>query len=115
MNNKIDYFWETRQFFEAMLAKVFPTFKIKYSLEGNGIFDLIILNDKIYEIKYTQTKKMGESDNHSIDKDKQFIINNIVNNLKIDDVAIFGGKYITFPVKEWIAKVEIIKKLKMPI
>ena len=114
MENKIDYFWETRKFFEDMLAKVFPTFKIKYSLIGNGIFDLITIDNKIYEIKYTQTTKMGENDNHSIDKDKKFIINNIISNLKTNSVAVFGGKFITFPVAKWIAKVEIVKKLKMP-
>lgn len=114
MENKLDYFWETRKFFEDMLRKVFPTFKMKYSLTGDGIFDLVIIDNKIYEIKYTQAKEMGNTDNHKIDADKKFIIDNIVNNLKTDNVAVFGGKYITFPIAGWIAKVEIIKKLKMP-
>ena len=114
MSNKYEYFWETKHLFEEMLGRVFPTFKIKYSLTGNGIFDLIFIDNKIYEVKYTKTTVMGEDDNSKIDKDKEFIIRNIVNNLKTDKVAVFGGKYITFPVANWIAKVEIVKKLKMP-
>lgn len=114
MSNNCIYFWETKKFFEEMLAKVFPTFKIKYSLTGNGIFDLVFINDKIYEIKYTKTTAMGKNDNSIIDKDKEFIIKNIIDNLKTDNIAVFGGKFITFPVANWIAKVEIVKKLKMP-
>ena len=115
MERKVDYFWESEYAFKKFLKKVFDDkFKIKYSLSGNGIYNLVFLNDKIYEIKYTKTRAMGLMDNHKTDEDKAFIIDNIVNNLKTQNYAVFGGKYITFPVGEWIAKVEIIKKLKMP-
>ena len=114
IEKKYEYFWETEYPFQKMLEKIFPTYKTKYSLTGNGIFNLVFINDKIYEIKYTKARTMGLMDNHKTDEDKAFIINNIVNNLKTQNYAVFGGKYITFPVGEWIAKVEIIKKLKMP-
>ena len=114
IEKKYEYFWETEYPFQKMLEKIFPTYKTKYSLTGNGIFNLVFINDKIYEVKYTRTTSMGENDNHSIDMDKKFIIDTIVDNLKTDNIAVFGGKFITFPVANWIAKVEIIKKLKMP-
>lgn len=114
MEKKYEYFWETEYQFVSFLKSIFPTYNRKYSLEGNGIFNLVTINNKIYEIKYTKTTKMGVNDNHAIDSDKKFIIDTIVNNLKTDKIAVFGGKFITFPVAEWIAKVEIIKKLKMP-
>ena len=116
MENKYEYFWETEYKFASFLKSIFSNYNYrrKYSLEGNGIFNLVTINNKIYEIKYTKATKMGINDNHAIDSDKKFIIDTIVNNLKTDEVAVFGGKFITFPVAEWIAKVEIIKKLKMP-
>ena len=113
MNNRI-YFWETEYPFRKFLQSIFPTYKTKYSLTSDGIFNLVTINNKIYEIKYTKAIKMGSNDNHTVDNDKKYIIDNIVNNLKTNNIAIFGGKYITFPIGQWIAKIEIIKKLKMP-
>lgn len=114
MNNKYTYFWETSSQFEQFLKRIFKNYQRKFSLTGNGIYNLVFINNKIYEIKYTETKTMLLNDNHLIDADKKFIIDTIISNLKTDNYAINGGKYITFPVDKWIAKVEIIKKLKMP-
>jgi len=114
MKREYLYFWETNYPFGEFLNKIFENYKRKYSLTGNGIYNLIFINNKIYEVKYTETKTMLLNDNHSIDADKKFIIDTIVSNLKTDKFAINGGKFITFPVENWIAKVEIIKKLKMP-
>ena len=113
---KYDYFWETKYPFEQFLAKIFKNneYQTKCSLTGNGIFYLVKVNNKLYEIKYTSTSKMGIADNHNLDNDKKFIIDTIVNNLTTDNYVVFGGKYITFPVAQWIAKVEIIKKMSMP-
>ena len=110
---KYEYFWETEYPFAEFLKKHFPTYRRKYSLEGNGIYDLVELNGKLYHIKYTSTKTMLTPDNHAMDADKKFIIETIMNNLKVESVTA-GGKFITFPVGFWIGKVEIIKKLKEP-
>ncbi|MGN0992800.1 MAG: hypothetical protein ACI4PE_02570 [Bacilli bacterium] len=114
----IEYFWETEYKFGEFLKKIFgeEVYKRKYSLEGNGIFNLLYLNGKIYEIKYSQAKTNLLNDNHNFTDDKEFIINTIVDNLKCDKekIVINGGKFITFPVDKWIAKIEIIKKLKEP-
>ena len=52
-------------------------------------------------------------DNHNFTDDKEFIIDTIVKNLKTD-AFVSGGKFITFKADKWIAKVEIIKKIKEP-
>lgn len=111
----IDYFWETEYKFGEFLKKIFgeEVYKRKYSLEGNGIYNLLYMNDKIYEVKYGKTTSMLTADNHKFTDDKEFIINTIVDNLNCEAI-VSGGKFITFPVKEWIAKVEIVKKNKEP-
>lgn len=110
----VENFWETEYKFAEFLKKIFNgNFKRKYSLEGNGIYNLLYLNNNIYEIKYTKTTAMVKSDNHKGTEDKNYIMNTIVDNLKCEAIK-NGGKFITFPVKTWIAKVEIIKKVKEP-
>lgn len=110
-----EYFWETEYKFGEFLKKIFgeDVYKRKYSLEGNGIYDLLYINGKIYECKYKSAKSHVIPDNHKFTDDKEFIINTIVKNLKCDSF-VSGGKFITFPIDKWIAKVEIIKKLSEP-
>ena len=74
------------------------------------------MNGKIYDVVYKQCKSNLQNDNHKFTDDKEFIVTTIVNNLKCDKskIVVNGGKFITFPVQEWIAKVEIVKKLKEP-
>ena len=110
----VDYFWEYEYKFGEFLKKIFPnTYKRKFSMTGNGIYNLIIIQDKIYEVKFSQTTKLIE-DNSALTKDKikNKIIENITNNLK-NNYTVNNGK-ITFKLGKFIAKVEIIKKLKMP-
>lgn len=111
----MEYFWETEYKFGEFLKKIFgaDVYKRKYSLEGNGIYDLLYLNGKIYECKYKQARTHVVPDNHAFTDDKEFIIDTIAKNLKTD-TCISGGKFITFKVDKWIAKVEVIKKLKEP-
>ena len=111
----LEYFWETEYKFGEFLKSIFgDAYRRKYSLTGNGIYNLISYNGKLYEVKYNQAKTKLVADNHAIDAEKGYIINQITKNLKTQDVTISGGKFITFPVGPWLAKVEIIKKLKEP-
>lgn len=111
---KIEYFWESEYKFGEFLKEIFgDAYRRKYSLEGNGIFNLLDINGKVYEIKYTQAKAHIKPDNHNFTDDKEFIINKIASNLKCN-TFIAGGKFITFPVGSWIGKVEVVKKLKEP-
>ena len=51
----IEYFWEYDYKFGEFLKKYFPnTYQRKYSMTGNGIYNLITVNDKVYEIKFTE-------------------------------------------------------------
>lgn len=112
---KKEYFWEYGYQFGEFLKKIFQDkYKRKYSLEGNGIFNLLYIDNKIYEIKFTETKKLLENDNKKFtDKNKLFIVEEIIKNLK-NDFTVNGGKFITFVLDGYIAKVEIIKKMAEP-
>ena len=110
----VEYFWEYDYKFGQFLQKIFPkTYKRKYSMSGNGIYNLILVQDKIYEIKLSQTNTML-SDNSTLttDKLKNKIIQNIVDNMK-SQPNINNGK-LTFKLGTFTAKVEVIKKMKMP-
>lgn len=116
-NKKYEYFWETSYPFAMYLKKLFPNeYKRKYSLTGDGIFNLLYIDNKIYEIKYTETRTMMTNNlKEASDKNKKFIIDKIVSNLQADtSYSIANGKFITFPVAQFFAKVEIIKKMREP-
>lgn len=108
------YFWEYQYPFGEFLNKIFlNTYKRKYSMTGNGIYNLVLVQDKIYEIKMSEVKSLLADNNLlTTDKLKNKIIDNICNNLK-SNYTINNGK-ITFKLGNFIAKVEVIKKLKMP-
>ena len=111
-----DYFWEYEYPFAEFLKRIFPnTYKRKYSLTGNGIYDLILVNDKIYHIKLIEAKTMlVDNGLLTTDKLKNKIIQNIIDNFKEGkEITVNNGK-ITFKLGQFIAKVEVIKKVKMP-
>ena len=101
---KKEYFWEYGYQFGEFLKKIFQDkYKRKYSLEGNGIYNLLYIDNKIYEIKFTETKKLLENDNKKFtDKNKLFIVEEITKNLK-NDFTVNGGKFITFVLDGYIA------------
>lgn len=110
----VEYFWEYDYKFGQFLQRIFPnTYKRKYSMAGNGIYNLILVQDKIYEIKLSQTNSMV-SDNGLLttDKLKNKIIQNIIDNMK-SQPNINNGK-LTFKLGAFTAKVEVVKKMKMP-
>lgn len=110
----VEYFWEYDYKFGEFLKKIFPnTYKRKYSMTGSGIYNLILVNDKIYEVKLSQTNSMLIDNNLlTTDKMKNKIIENIIDNLK-SNYTVNNGK-VTFKLGKFIAKVEVIKKVKMP-
>ena len=110
----IEYFWEYDYKFGKFLEKIFPnTYKRKYSMTGNGIYNLVLVQNKIYEIKLSQTTSML-ADNNLLtnDKMKNKIIENIISNLK-NNYTVNSGK-ITFKLGNFIAKIEVVKKMRMP-
>lgn len=112
----IEYFWEYDYKFGEFLQKIFPnTYKRKYSMSGNGIYNLILVQDKIYEIKFTQTQSLL-TDNNLLTKDtlKNKIIQNIIDNFKEGTVLTVNNGKVTFKLGKFIAKIEVVKKVKMP-
>lgn len=112
----IEYFWEYDYKFSEFLKKYFPnTYQRKYSMTGNGIYNLITVNDKVYEIKFTEAKALLEDNNLlTTDSLKNKIIQNIINNFKEGTILTVNNGKITFKLGKFIAKVEVIKKLKIP-
>jgi len=117
LNKKVDYFWEYDYAFgEYFLKELFgEAYKRKYSMEGNGIYNLIYgSDDKIYDVKLTQAKKMVEGDELTSRNFYQCIIADlIVKNLP--NATVSKKKIITFPLGDTIAKIEIVKKMKEPV
>ena len=115
LKKNYEYFWESEYKFGSFLEKIFNSqYKRKYSLTGSGIYNLIFTSKGIYEVKYSQSRNgLIPADNHAVSADKQEIIDTIVNNLKTN-VTISGGKFLSFAVGPWFAKVEIIKKMREP-
>ena len=119
-NEKKEYFWEYEYpFYEDFLKGIFKDNCIrKYSLIGDGIFNLILLNDKIYDISLKENKSMLINDGKKAfrDETKDIIINSIIN--KFDELnieyTINSGKFITFKIFDYIGKIEVVKKAAMP-
>lgn len=120
-NKKVDYFWEFEYpFGEVFLKEIFQdSYKRKYSMVGEGIFNLVFLEDKIYDISFKKTNSFMLNDGKFAlrDKGKDYIVQKIVEVLEKENVkyTVNSGKYITFEIQNnYIAKIEIVKKVKMP-
>lgn len=118
---KVEYFWEYEYpFAEIFLKDIFgDDYKRKYSLTGDGVFNLVFLNDKIYDISFKETKSMVLNDGKSALRDttKNAMVKQITDALDKENIeyTVNSGKYITFKIKnKYIAKLEIVKKMKMP-
>lgn len=117
LNKQVEYFWEyDYPFLNEFLKDIFgDECKRKYSLIGDGIFNLVYKDGKIYHLKLTQAKTMLVNDNKiTTDKTKNEIVKAILDNLDNTEVSTNNGKYITFKLGNYIAKIEIIKKMKEP-
>ena len=117
LNKSVDYFWEYDYAFgEYFLKELFgDNYKRKYSMEGNGIYNLVYGTDgKIYDLKLTQAKKMVEGDELLSRNSYQCMMADLlVKNLP--NAIVSKKKIITFPLGDAIAKIEITKKMKEPV
>lgn len=127
--NKLEYFWETEYHFTEFLKKIFgDKFKRKYSLTGNGIYNLLFIDDGIYEIEYKQAK--SHVSEFLVDKNdinsypdcghvryggptKKRILYSIGYNLNTDKVYAKSAE-MSFSVGSWIAKIKVVKKTSEP-
>ena len=118
---KKDYFWEyDYPFGEDFLKNIFDSdqFKRKYSLSGDGIFNLILIDNKIYNIDLKEGKSLLVNDGKKAfrDETKDIIVEKICNALKDKglEYTTNSGKLITFKYNNVIFKIEIVKKAAMP-
>lgn len=90
----------------------------KYSKTGDGIYNLLFIDNKIYELKLKSVTKMlvddgkkafrDETKDYIVDTIKKFFYNNNI------EITSNSGKIITFPHFNYIFSVEIVKKTAIP-
>ena len=118
--NKNDYFIEYKWAFGGdFLKNLFQEqYQCKYSMNGDGIYDLITIDNKIYDIDIKECKKMVINDGKKAFRDttKDTIVEKICNKLKENniDYTTNKGKIITFKHNDFLFKIEIVKKAAMP-
>ncbi len=115
---KYDYFWEIKWPISCFFAHVcFPnTYKHKFSMTGNGDYDLVIVNNRIFELKLVEQKQiesLGEGNNKlTRDPLKNAIIKQICSKLNGKYVLNDGKIYIK--AQKWFARIDVIEKRAMP-
>lgn len=118
-DKKVDYFFEYEYSFVNDFLKSIYGNKIirRYSLGGDGIFNLLYLDDSLYELRFKEIKKMLINDGKSAFRDskKDEIVKTICDNLKEGtEYTVNSGKFISFKLGNYIAQIEIVKKTKEP-
>ena len=118
--SKYEYFWEYEYpFGEDFLKSIFEdNYKRKYSLIGDGIFNIVFIDNKIYSIDLKKATSMLANDGKTAfrDETKDKVVAEIVNKLKENNIeyTVNSGKLICFKYNNIIFKVEIVKKASMP-
>ena len=105
---KYEYFWEYEYpFGNDFLKNIFKdNYMRKYSLVGDGIFNLILFNDKIYDISIKKGNSMLVNDGKKAfrDADKDIVVEEITKALKNKNIeyTVNSGKFITFKYNNFI-------------
>lgn len=119
LNKKVEYFWEyDYSFMNDFLKNIFgEKARRKYSLSGNGIYNLIDGEDgKTYELKLTKARAMVNKDNSlSRNSYQNEIMKKLIENINTDNYSVSKNKILTFKLNNDIMKIEIVRKLKEPI
>lgn len=107
-------------FMDKVLKNIFDKKQMirRYSLSGEGIFNLLYIDNYIYEFRFKEIKSLLVSDGKKAFRDakKDEIINAVAAILsKYNlDFAITGGKFISFKHRNYLVQIEIVKKIKEP-
>lgn len=113
---KKEYAWEYEYPFGELLQESFPTgsYRRKFSMAGNGIYNLVTLDGKLYDISLKTAKKMLSNDGKKAfrDETKDKVIEILKDKLSQLGVnyTVNSGKFITMDLFGCIMKAEIIKK-----
>ena len=116
LKKKIDYFWEYDYDFGTQFLKSLfgDQYKRHYTSDGSGILNLIYGPDgKIYDVKLTETKKLGVGDTATSRNAYQNTMAEILVQ-SLPGSTVSKSKIITFPLGKTYGKIEITRKLKEP-
>lgn len=90
----------------------------RYSLGAEGIFNLLYIDNCIYEFRLKEIKTLPISDKKKAFRDakKDEIIDTITKALTENnfEFAVTNGKFISFKDRTYLIQIEIIKKIKEP-
>lgn len=117
---KKEFFWELEWPFGELLRETFPegSYRRKFSMTGNGIYNLVTLDKKLYDISLKSAKSLLSDDGKKAfrDETKDKVISLLTDKLSQLGInySVNSGKYITFKLFGFIAKVEIVKKTVEP-
>lgn len=114
-NAEREYFWENEYPFGEFLKSIFGnSYQRKYSMIGDGIYNLLLIDGNIYSLSLKEVRALAADDNKLAyhDSTKDQIIQLLKQNLPHSTST--QGKYVFFPLDKWKCKIEIVKKKTMP-
>lgn len=117
---KKQYFWEYDYPFGEFLRESLPagSYRRKFSMTGNGIYNLVTLDGKLYDVTLKSATKLLLNDGKKAFRDttKDKLIDLLKDKLSQLGVkcTVNSGKFITFELFDFIAKLEIVKKTTEP-
>lgn len=117
---KKQYFWEYEWPFGEFLRESLPegSYRHKFSMVGNGTYNLVTLDDKLYDISLKSTTKLLPNDDKKAFRDttKDKLIDLLKDKLSQLGIncTVNSGKFITFELFGFVAKLEIVKKTTEP-
>lgn len=117
---KKQYFWEYDYPFSEFLRESLPagSYRRKFSMTGNGIYNLVTLDGKLYDVTLKSATKLLPNDGKKAFRDttKDKLIDLLKDKLSQLGVnTVNSGKFITFELFDFIAKLEIVKKTTEPV
>ena len=112
----IEYEWA---FGGDFLSTLFgDKYKCKFSKIGDGIYYLVFMDDKIYDIRFKKGTSMVVNDGKKArgDASKDKVVEAIVKKLNDHNIQcnVNSGKFITFKHNGYLFKVEVVKKAAIP-
>ena len=117
---KKQYLWEYDYPFGEFLRESLPagSYRRKFSMTGNGIYNLVTLDGKLYDVSLKSATKLLPNDGKKAFRDttKDKLIDLLKDKLSQLGVncTVNSGKFITFELFDFIAKLEIVKKTTEP-
>lgn len=119
-NEKYDWFDSYEYHFVEYLKDIFGNRKMirRYSLGGEGIFNLLYTDNGIYQFKFKQISTLPISDGVLAVRDnkKNEVIDQVAKSLEENGItySVTGGKFLNVKDSNFITQIELIKKRSEP-